>query len=99
MTTFQFGLTYLHDQLEIMIETAEAYKERMEEIKKLDVRTIDHINECLDLKYERELLEKEISNMIEFIGITSSLKEEYQKKKNAGAEATDKTKISKKIIT
>jgi len=99
MNAFEFGITYLHDQLEIMIDSDLSYQSRMKELKALKLKNVDMVNEYLDLKKEHEILEEEIFKMIEFISFVRFNRKEYQKKKNAGAKATDKEKLTNKIIT
>ena len=99
MNAFEFGISYLHDQLEIMIDSDLSYQSRMKELKALKLKNVDMVNEYLDLKKEHEILEEEIFKMIEFISFVRFNRKEYQKKKNAGAKATDKEKITNKIIT
>ncbi len=96
MNAFQFGMMYLHDQLEIMLDRDENLRKRIEDFRYFGELSIAEMS---DLKEERKLLETEISSMIEFIEFVYSERKEYQKKKNAGAEATDKTKLTNKIIT
>ncbi len=99
MNAYEFGINYLHDQLELMLETDQAYQIRIKELKASRLREADQVRELIDLKKEHELLETEIYQMVEFIGFIRSEKTEFQKKKNAGAEATDKENLTKEIIT